>query len=334
MRPAFYGLAALLLAILAVLLWDPGPAPTDSGAAGGPSPAAGADRSAPAAAAAASDPADRRREDSPAPPWATVQGQVVKPGWAEFPPGMLLVLQPQPGTEGETYRVAVDPSHPFFRLDRVPFGGWRLELRAAGFQSDPQLLTLTPDDPWRSLLVPLKPDRVIRGRVLGADGLPAAGARVTAQRVVEPGRAVLPLVARADERGEFELLGARPGTYRVHAGPARSPLSDPVQIAFAPEAREAWVELQLPPTGALLLRVESTGGEPVAGVRVNATRLGRGRGHVATEVSDPEGLCRFRHLPVGEYVVASVSGRHRSGTVRVTVLAGAEAEARLEVVPL
>jgi hypothetical protein len=275
-----------------------------------------------------------RREESPdAPPWATVQGQLTKPGWADYPADMLLVLSPQDGTPGDEYRRLLHPGGVFFRFDEVPYGDWRLELRAVGFQHEPQLITLTPRDPHRHLLVALQPDRVIRGRVTTASGSPAAGAQVTATRVVEPGRAVLPLGATTDARGEFALSGAQPGVYRVQLGPARSPVGDPVQISFAPEAREGWVELQLPASGSVRLLVREAGtGKALPGVRVSATRVSRGLpGHTVSLGSDAEGVCAFAHLPLGEYAFVSLSGRYRSPTVRHTVLEGAEEELLLEV---
>ncbi|MBL7007381.1 MAG: carboxypeptidase regulatory-like domain-containing protein [Planctomycetes bacterium] len=338
MGSVLYVLAALLLGAVGLVLWqpDPGPPPVPPrpAAAGPAADGAGPEAvyRAPAGQAGQAD-HERRTETDDAPPWATVQGQLTKPAWASYPSDMVLRLEPQGAGDAEGYTVLMHPGKVFFRFDRVPYGNWRLELMAAGFRHDPQLITVTPQDPHRHLLVALQPDRVIRGRVSTADGSPAAGALVTATRVAEPGRAVLPLTAESDERGEFAITGARPGPYQVYLGPSRSPIGPPVQISFAPEAREAWVELSLPPTGAAVVTVQvAASGAAVAGVRLTATRVSPGLpGHVAAAASGQDGRCRFAHLPVGEYAFQSVSSRHRSGTVRATVLEGGQAEVVLAV---
>lgn len=338
MGSVLYVLAALLLGAVGLVLWqpDPGPPPVPPRpAAAGPAADGAGQEAVYRAPAGQAEQADheRRTETDDAPPWATVQGQLTKPAWASYPSDMVLRLEPQGAGDAEGYTVLMHPGKVFFRFDRVPYGNWRLELMAAGFRHDPQLITVTPQDPHRHLLVALQPDRVIRGRVSTADGSPAAGALVTATRVAEPGRAVLPLTAESDERGEFAITGARPGPYQVYLGPSRSPIGPPVQISFAPEAREAWVELSLPPTGAAVVTVQvAASGAAVAGVRLTATRVSPGLpGHVAAAASGQDGRCRFAHLPVGEYAFQSVSSRHRSGTVRATVLEGGQAEVVLAV---
>lgn len=270
-----------------------------------------------------------------------VVGQVACPDWATPPGEIVIDLRPQAGTEAEARRIRVYADRLHFEFANIKAGNWELEARADGFQSFKALYTFTPGQRRISLLVPMVPANLLRGRVSNHRGLPAAHCAVSALRVVEDtSRAVLPLIGRCDENGEFSIEGVRIGNYLVHPGPPRAPLADPIEIQLA--GSEAWVELSIPATGqAKITTFDFKTSEPVAKLVVTArhwqprtdpTWIEAPRNaHLETARTDEFGVAQFFHLPPGEYSFTAQGHGYRQRVVRRAVITDKITELEIRV---
>ncbi|MEM8710393.1 MAG: sigma-70 family RNA polymerase sigma factor, partial [Planctomycetota bacterium] len=116
----------------------------------------------------------------------------------------------------------------------------------------------------------LKRELVVEGTVLGAVGLPAAGASVRA-RVLHPER--LPdVLAQADQAGRFVLRGLNPGVVLITASLESERVQQEVQI----KPGIAEITLQLAPSPMLRMAFVDEAGEPLSGVSAVVRGLHKG----------------------------------------------------------
>jgi len=278
--------------------------------------------------------AERTTVTPEAPGKIPVTAMMTWPSWALPPDEATLTLSPQPGTEGETLTRSVSGDSPQTNFGFVPEGNWILSAQADGFQAHRSLHTFQKKRAAVSLLVPFVPAKKIHGRVTNAQGLPAAHCVVTARMVLEDKtRTVIPQTTVCDDLGRFELLGVRPGTYEVHAGPPSAPLGERRMLQLAGE--EAWVELAIPPCGSIAVRVEDSEGMTVARAQVTARRWSGPKpgseGHIESIKTDEHGIAHFHQLPPGEYSFTAHGHGIRQRVLRSLIETGKSHELTLEV---
>jgi len=229
-----------------------------------------------------------------APKSARIRGQVSLPAWADFPSSAVVTLLPQPGTSGPRRSAALGPGRRAFDFPDLPFGNWKVELAAPGFERFSLLVSTDPEHADARLLLPLRPTSRLAGVVYDATGAPAPDVEVTATLQLEDHLSqARPLTARTDPQGKFQMPSARPGRYRIHAGPPRNPLGEVQELQLV--NGEGWTELHLPATGAMRVRVVELGEDtPVSGARVVAQRFTPGQsGYSDSGMSDEQGTLLF-----------------------------------------
>ena len=185
----------------------------------------------------------------------------------------------------------------------------------------------------------------ISGLVTDTEGEPASGVRVT---VTIDGNARSDQMfggqyseLLADDEGRFDLLGLRPGTYRVSAGGAAllgggGDLGR-VTLAGIELGEDEWIddlELELPRAGGLDLIVLDAAGSPASGASVFVRdEAGHALEPFSMMATDASGRCRYEGLAPGSYTVLARTATHSSvevGPVRVVEGARDSVELTLE----
>jgi Carboxypeptidase regulatory-like domain len=128
------------------------------------------------------------------------------------------------GAPGRAAYGAVTNTDGRFSIRTIAPGRYDLLVERRGYgllapsQENGQTIELKPGSEIKDFVVRLVPDAVIAGRVINADGVPAANVYVEA---VSRGR---PQSTQTDDRGEFRIGGLRAGRYLIQANSSPPPL--------------------------------------------------------------------------------------------------------------
>ena len=158
---------------------------------------------------------------------AGIEGMIVRFGTGEKLSKAVVELQSMTGqgsqsttteADGRFYFPQIVPGN--YRLLARRDGHWPAEYGQRWVDGPGQVLTIAPGAKLRDVEVVMTPGGVIAGRVTNRDGLPLAGARISAmkpwinqnQRQL---RAVQEIVA--NDLGEFRLIWLMPGRYYISA---------------------------------------------------------------------------------------------------------------------
>jgi hypothetical protein len=107
-----------------------------------------------------------------------------------------------------------------YRLYSRRDGYWNAEYGQRWVDGPGQVLTIAPGAKMQNVQVVMTPGGVIAGRITNRDGLPLAGARVSAMKpwIQENQRQLRPVTqATANDQGEFRLIWLMPGRYYISA---------------------------------------------------------------------------------------------------------------------
>ncbi|MFQ5749308.1 MAG: carboxypeptidase regulatory-like domain-containing protein, partial [Planctomycetota bacterium] len=218
-----------------------------------------------------------------------------------------------------------------FRFEGVPFGDWKLQVEAPGFQSNPVLISRDAAQPDGHILLSLLPATHIKGRALDERGRPVADLKITAIPVLKD-RALMvePHLGSTDSEGRFDIIGVRQGIYRVHAGPPRSPIGEEREVQLA--GREAWLELVVPVFGRASVTVtDQKTGKGLEGIRV----VVQGSRFFDSGRTDAKGRALFPTLLPGEFAFTAYGSTHHRRTVqRAIVQAEQLSQVEIRMVPL
>jgi len=153
--------------------------------------------------------------------------------------------------------------------------------------------------------VVLKRGTPIEGIVLGPDGLPVAGVRVTAQPVTRGynyafgGRGNM--TALSDVEGTFRFAGLKPEQSYTLSAQSATLLAKPQKVSLSASGPAAPIEIQMQEGAVIAGRVLQEDGVPAAGASIHCN--GRSGGCVA----DATGAFRFEGVKEGTWTV-QVSG--------------------------
>jgi len=209
-------------------------------------------------------------------------------------------------------------------IEGVPYGEFCLQVEAEGFAKTLSEPFANPEDgpnqPRRfDVVVALGQGATVRGRVIGEDGAPIAGATVqTAAAGIPTENPFYRMIAgampdritattvRSDANGWFTLARLAPGDYQLlvdHADACRTTVDD---LRLEAGARDL-PPVQLP-TGARVSGRATIGGKPAPQMKVVLRQAGVARFEVIT---DPDGaFTLLRRVPPGVYELRAA----RTGT--------------------
>ncbi|MEM7587290.1 MAG: carboxypeptidase-like regulatory domain-containing protein, partial [Acidobacteriota bacterium] len=175
----------------------------------------------------------------------------------------------------------------------------------------------------RPILAVLEPAGQIQGVVVSDRDVPLAEARVTLATLAMPAQPSWPSrTVITDAEGRFSLQDARPGELEVSAVAAGFQPAPPQQLTLAPSQELAGLRLVVSPGAALVGRVVSSAGEPVAEARV---AIGGQHGD-----SDLEGHFELSGIPPGLQRLQVIHPGYNVLTLQQEITAGVNhAELRL-----
>lgn len=198
-----------------------------------------------------------------------IEGVVVRPG-GDPVAGATVSVRWEMGSSPSSAREVRSGADGIFRLplERAA-GGLQVTARHPGYEPDTVRLTLAEDVGPPTLVLTLRPDQLLHGRVVTAAGGPAAGVLVMSSG----GRSSLGSEAPAtsDGKGRFDVTRSTGGPTRLYAtGPGCPLMTERVPA----EAPEPVVLTCAPESGTLQLQFVNPDGEPVSGVSVALRRGG------------------------------------------------------------
>ena len=152
----------------------------------------------------------------------------------------------------------------------------------------------------------------IRGEIVDAGGAPVEGIRAFTMMKADPNDPRKQMTRGLSEAsladGSFVSPGLLPGTYDVWVfGSDRAGESEKVEVVLRPGADVNDVRLVLPGEGTLTGIVRDAESQPVAGVELSASAIGRRVKSVG--VSDDQGRFIIEHVPPGEVRILAMDGR-------------------------
>ncbi len=227
-----------------------------------------------------------------------------------------------------------------FEVRGLGAGQYEVDVEAAGYVAPgPKALRTVPveipeavDERPARLELTLRRPATLAGRVV-ADGDPVEGARLTLfyryaegyQGGLEP--FTLSSEGRTDEQGNFELGDVAPGRLHVMAEPPKRRAKQTSELLVESGDRIEGLEIDLAPQGAVVGRVTSEAGEPLAArVTLSGEKLPRDR----TTTAGEDGRFRFETLPAADYRIEATASGHRAG-IRPAVAVDDKGAADVEV---
>ena len=143
---------------------------------------------------------------------------------------------------------------------------------------------------------------VVTGRLLSAEGKPAAGVRVMAVATDAP--EALSAITETDATGAYRLENLAPGRYRIRAGLVESPTDYPGEITVTRGSVQTGVDFTLVRSAGVKLSgrvILDPRQKPLPQLR--RVSLARGAPFVAEVQTDETGAFEFQRVPPGTYSV-------------------------------
>lgn len=230
----------------------------------------------------------------------TIRGSVALPPGMSMPREWELELAPHPYLQGSERaihkRVRFEAGEREFRVDDLPFGGYRVRALAKDMNSFACDVLLVRGSPDQHVQPQLLPAGWLDGRLLDAQARPAEGVEV---RLVDP-QTRQERRTLSDAAGAWEFQALLDGDYELYFFGAGHALLGPESIAFrAP--RMHYPDRTMPACGEFLVRVIDALGRPAVGAQLSA--YGRPTGRLDA-ITDERGECRLRWLAVGSWRIS------------------------------
>ena len=267
---------------------------------------------------------------------ATLTVLLSKPGWAELPESVEVVLRPTGDTPGELQRARTPVGAALVEFHDLLFGSYQIEVQALGFAKAQVPVRVSKQNAQPRQVVALLPARAIVGEVRNSAGQPVAGIQVSARPQENiAGFVQATGVATTDEQGRYELGPIPEGRFWVHVGPLLHPINEPVEVEVYGE--KVFQDLNVGPLASVRFTVANANtDEIIPGARAQIQRLGGDgeRGHSEYRTSDREGVVAFTHIPPGEYTVTVLAANFRTSTRTYLIEEGADGQQRIALIPL
>lgn len=227
----------------------------------------------------------------------------------------------------------VNDSRGIFELDGVETGDSTLVVESDGYSAAFAPLTLATSEPVRDVVIALDPAVVVEGRVIDANGKPAASVHVSTRAA---GASPWADAALTDSAGAFTLnglLGDEEALYVVDTiqGSGRANLA----WDGATHLRGVDIVLEKITTGAAEVLV-TAGGKPAGGISVFAREQGELQLQARSATTGEDGRATLDDMVPGPWKIGAwypgAPGTNRNIKQMVEIEAGAPAQVRLELV--
>ena len=188
-----------------------------------------------------------------------------------------------------------------FTLGELPPGKFALTASARGYvAAEARVIDVRKGEPLDDVALTLRRGSAIEGVVLGPNGAPASGARITVRSGRLTPERMLDLEvagsARADGEGRYRLEGVSPGPQTVVATDDRYARATR-DVTVQPGTNR--VDFRLSEGSTLAGRVVDGAGAPVSGANISLGVSAR------PEISDASGAFRFSGLESGNYTLTA-----------------------------
>ncbi len=253
----------------------------------------------------AASPAERKRDPREFEGRGSLRGQILMADGLDFPTAWAVHVGPSRSLRGRERAVSkrielTGDSHEFI-VEGLPLGGYDVWIEAEGLRSRRRavLLTRGSSSPYVNLQVTRM--GFIDGFVFRESGAAAENVLVALEPIL--GQVRREVRTRPDGSYRFERV--EDGEYRLHFGPAETPLLPARELYFrAPSLR--FPQVVLPPTVDLLIYTQDVKGQLMPSVRVSG--FGSKGGLIDVE-TDATGRAWARNLVPGLYRInASTDG--------------------------
>ncbi len=248
-----------------------------------------------------------------------IRGTLQAVGDVPFPASWRLVARPSLTLAGRDHareRTLLLEGTAEFELQGLPLGGYDLVPEADGWNGEALPVLLEAGSPGAIVNLRMVRAGFVAGRVLDAEGAPAADVPL-----------VLVTVARREERrtatdalGRFRFERVLDGAYELVVGPPLHPILEERSTLRVRAPGMTLPDLTLPPLGTLTVRVvDAQDGRPVPG----ATVVGSGTDGGTLEGStDAYGELTVPHLPPGTWRLRVSGDDHRDRRTQLALDAG------------
>ncbi|HIG10598.1 MAG: carboxypeptidase-like regulatory domain-containing protein [bacterium] len=253
----------------------------------------------------------------------SIRGEMLLAPGVELPASWSLRVAPSRTLRGRRRAVSRGVAGPaegsLFMVDGLPLGGYDIWGEAPGLRTPKRAVLLTRGSSTPFVKLRFAPMGFIDGFVFRADGAAAEGVLVAL--AAEP-QGTARREMRTNPDGSYRFDSVADGPYRMHFGPAETPLVDSTELFFrAPSLR--FREIRLPPTADLLLYSQDKNGAVLTGVSISGFGNKGGRIEALTDLN---GKAWARNLPPGRYRLQAKApdNRRTRQTFVLTLEAGQE----------
>jgi len=223
-----------------------------------------------------------------------------------------------------TETLATDAEGQFMLTYTEPYEEASVYVKASGYASR-KIVVRMKTGSIQYITIELSPGSKLVGIVTDPNGYPIQGAKVEVANLT-----YLVLCPVTDAEGLFEIDGLDPvvDSYIVLV---MHPMYPGVLVSLppAPAGQKQYQEIVLKPGVVVFGKVTNSQGTPISGVTVGNTRSGAMWNCLRAE-TDEKGMYRLGIVEVGELVLWATHGRY-APFVKTTVLAGAQAERRIDI---
>jgi hypothetical protein len=228
----------------------------------------------------------------------SLRGRVEVGGEEPFPRVWRIVARPSALLAGRETAVEraleFDDGRQEFELTGLPLGAYDVFAEAGGFNGQVQSIALEKGSEHPYVSLRMIPAGTLEGRVVDVDGVPAEGIPITLFTVEDQNVRE----AVTDVNGVYRFERLPDGAYEVLIGRATSPLMPERRPLRFQAPRLTHPDIELPPLGAIHVRVVDSLERPLEGVEVRGSGT---NGGLVEGTTDYDGRLLAQHLPQGHF---------------------------------
>ncbi|MFT7516252.1 MAG: hypothetical protein ACI84O_000025 [Myxococcota bacterium] len=270
------------------------------------------------------------------PTHGTIRGRVSSAKWAMWPSEVVVeLILLQDNSVVAKYGCHREENN--FIFENVKFGDYRLRLSGDSVQRFEINVHLDVDSANIFQAMALRNTASISGIVHDTAGNVAVNVQVVARfQHDSPGHFSAPLIANTDSKGNFTIIGVRPGLHKVFVGSEYSPLSEVQLLNVSENSPDAWAQFTINQfgTASVYLNISNAADDQAkefSKLRVSAERLSSDPKFQLSITVNENGVAQFNALPPGRYSFTAYGGSYRRTHYTASVLEGKNSDVKITV---